>query len=91
MWEIRDNSLVSPVGKKFTLVRHGVDRYTVRQLARHAAIVYGEFPFMMEITLNTSQVEETLAQVSPSGALFTVYASVYRRGTHTVVLLDYLT
>ena len=90
-WQIRDHSLVSPAGKKFKLVRHGIDRYTVRQLTRHAAIVYGEFPFMKEITLNTSEVDDALLQVSTSGDLFTIYASVYRRGSHTVVLLDYLT
>ena len=89
-WQIKGLVLQDPSGERFKLVRHGADRHTVSQALSTSIVLHGEFPSLEDITGNQMKVQELLSEVRTTGSLFTVYASLYRRGTQSVVLLDYL-
>jgi hypothetical protein len=89
-WHIKDDDLIAPNGNRFQLIRHGLDKYTASLLARECTVVRGEYPELSDVTDEPTEVEDLLAELETTGALFTVFASVYRRRSRTVLLLDYL-
>lgn len=89
-WVIRGTSLFTSRWQRFRVARHGVDKYAARRLADSATVIYGEYPNLTDITDDRERIEQVLAQVAPSGELFTVYATIYRSGSKRALLLDYL-
>ena len=89
-WLLDGASLISTDGHNLVLDTHGIDRYLASTIAGRGIVIYGEFPSLVEITGDTARVDEALLRVSSAGQLFTVYASVYRDGAMTALLLDHL-
>ena len=89
-WLLDGASLISTDGHNLVLDTHGIDRYLASTIAGRGIVIYGEFPSLVEITGDTARVDEALLRVSSAGQLFTVYASVYRDGATTALLLDHL-
>lgn len=89
-WQIKELVLQDPSGQRYKLVRHGADRHTVSQVVATSIVLHGDFPVLNDITGDQAQLQHLLSEIRTTGSLFTVYASLYRRGTQTVVLLDYL-
>lgn len=91
-WEISGFFLVNADGTRFRVARHGIDKINALRLAEDAAVtvLYGDFPELTDITTDRARVTDALEQVQTRGDLFSVYASVYRSGARSVLLLDYL-
>lgn len=89
-WSVNGSTLVAPNGIAFELVRHGLEKDLASRIASRATVVFGDFPSLTDITGDPKRVEDAVVQASPRGELFTVYASEYRLGTETALLLDYL-
>lgn len=89
-WLLDGASLIASDDHTFLIDRHGIDQYLASSIARHAIVVYGDLPRLVEITGDDKRIQDALSHVSPAGDLFTVFASVYRSGSQTVLLLDYL-
>jgi hypothetical protein len=89
-WRIADRSITDPSGRVIPLIRHGVDRYTALRLVDNAVVLNGNFPSVTDVTTELRTVQHLIDQVSTSGELFSVYASIYRDRSRTILLLDYL-
>lgn len=90
-WRILDDGIVDPHdGRRFTLVKHGLDFVTAMQQVAHCRVVLGRFPVSREITGDTETITAALKELSTSGAHFTYFASGYRDGNKVLLLLDYI-
>ena len=89
-WSVKGSKLISPTGTTYELVRHGIEKDVATRIARRSIVIFGDFPSLEDITGDTKRMLEAASHVSPRGELFTVYASEYRIGTQTALLLDYL-
>lgn len=89
-WTISGFYLVNAEGKRFRVARHGLDKYTALRIAKDATVLYGDFPELSDITNDHLRVAAAMEQIGTRGDLFSVFASVYRNGSQTVLLLDYL-
>jgi hypothetical protein len=89
-WRIADRSITDPKGHVIPLIRHGINRYTALRLVDNAVVLKGNFPSVTDVTTELRTVQRLIEQVSTSGDLLSVYASLYRDRSRTILLLDYL-
>jgi hypothetical protein len=89
-WRVGTRSITDPSGRVIPLIRHGIDRYTSLRLVDNAVVLNGNFPSVTDVTTELRTVQQLIEQVSTSGNLLTVYASLYRDRSRTILLLDYL-
>lgn len=89
-WRIERDYIAEPLGRRVPLVRHGLDRYAALELLATATVLHGDFPAVTEIAGDSELAQSLIGQLSTSGDLFTVFASLYRRAGRDILLLDYL-
>jgi hypothetical protein len=90
-WHVTADSMIDrATGREYVLRKHGLSVHEVRNVRPGARIVLGFIPDTTEITGDAKALREALAQLSIAGDHFTYFASEYRAGAETVVLLDYI-
>jgi len=90
-WHVTADSMIDETtGREFVLRKHGLSVHEVRNVRPGSRIVLGFIPDTTEITGDAKALREALSHLSVAGDHFTYFASEYRAGAETVVLLDYI-
>ena len=90
-WRIMPDGIIDPeTGRRYALVRHGLDAATATEQVLHSRVVLGRFPLAQEITGDAIGIRDALRELSTSGAHFSYFASLYRVGADGLLLVDYI-
>jgi len=90
-WRIVPDGIIDPgSGKRYNLVRHGLDEASARDQVVHSRVVLGRFPLAQEITGDVARIRDALRELSTSGAHFSYFASLYGIGGDGLLLVDYI-
>jgi len=90
-WHVGADSIIDrTTGREFVVRKHGLSATEIRSSRPGTRYVLGFIPDTTEITGDTKALQHVLSQVSTTGTHFTYYASEYRSGADSVVLLDYI-